>query len=173
MGTQYDGPAGDTQRAGSTTGLSRRVERDDVRSGHPARPDDGNSARRNCRVRARADPGAHSLWHRRGQGARQAAGPPTWAAAKIRPTGAESRGACRKGTELSLDRARGGAEQEYRRRYRQTPPCQGDSDRLTATLHLVTRMLGLDRNLRQARLQWGAGHRPGIGLNPLMGRRMS
>ena len=46
------------------------------------------------------------------------------------------------GTQLSPDRARGGAEQEYRRRYRQTSPRQGDSDRLTATLHLVTRMLG-------------------------------
>ena len=53
------------------------------------------------------------------------------------------------GTQLSLDRARSGAEQEYRRRYRQTSPRQGNSDRLTATLRLVTRMLGLGQVCRR------------------------
>ena len=56
------------------------------------------------------------------KGARHSAGPPAWAAAKIRPTGAESRGACRKGTQLSFDRARGGAEQEYCRRHSASQP---------------------------------------------------
>ena len=58
--------------------------------------------------------------------------------AEIRPACVEGDGARRKGTQLSLDRARGGAEQEHRGRYRQTSPRQRNSDRLTATLRLVT-----------------------------------
>src|SRR4051812_50053780 len=68
--------------------------------------------------------------------------PPAWTTAEIRsarPAGARS---CRKGTQLSFDRARGGAEQEYRGRDRQTSSRHGGSDYMTATLHLVTRMLG-------------------------------
>src|SRR4051812_12281910 len=142
MGTQYDGSTGDAEGIGGAAGVGGGLERDDVRSGHPARPDDGNHARRHRRVRTRTDPGAYPLRYRRSQGARQAPWPPAWTTAEIRsarPAGARS---CRKGTQLSFDRARGGAEQEYRGRDRQTSSRHGGSDYMTATLHLVTRMLG-------------------------------
>jgi DNA invertase Pin-like site-specific DNA recombinase len=60
-------------------------------------------------------------------------------APQVLPAGARS---CCKGTQLSFDRARGGAEQEYRGRDRQTSSRHGSSEYMTATLHLVTRMLG-------------------------------
>jgi len=52
----------------------------------------------------------------------------------------------RPGSQLPLGRARIRAEQEYRRRDRQTPPRHAHSDDLIATLHLVTRMLTLVAN---------------------------
>ena len=52
-------------------------------------------------------------------------------------------GARRDRTQLPLDRARGGPEQEYCSGYRQTTSDQDGSDRVTATLRPVTRMLGL------------------------------
>jgi hypothetical protein len=142
MGTQYDGSAGDAEGIRGAAGVGRCLERDDVRSGHPARPDAGNHARRHRRVRTRTDPGAYPLRYRRSQGARQAPGPPAWTAAEIRSARAAGARPCRKGAQLSLDRARGGAEQEYRGRDRQTSSRHGGSDYMTATLHLVTRMLG-------------------------------
>src|SRR5208282_2752698 len=54
----------------------------------------------------------------------------------------EGDGARRDRTQLPLDRARGGPEQEYRSRYRQTKSRQNRTDRVTATLRPVTRMLG-------------------------------
>jgi DNA invertase Pin-like site-specific DNA recombinase len=60
------------------------------------------------------------------------------AAAEIRPSRVKGDGARRHRTQLSLDRARGRAEQEYRSRHRQTSSRQYGSDRVTATLHLVT-----------------------------------
>ena len=62
------------------------------------------------------------------EGARQAPGPPAWTAAEIRSPRAAGARPCRKGTQLSLDRARGGAEQEYRGRDRQTSSRHGSSD---------------------------------------------
>src|SRR5208282_3114803 len=59
-------------------------------------------------------------------------------------------------TQLPLDRARGGPEQEYRSRYRQTTSRQDGSDRVTATLRPVTRMLGPGRQ-RRARQRELAG----------------
>src|SRR6476661_667907 len=104
MGTQYDGSAGDAKRVGGAAGVGRCLERDDVRSGHPARPDAGNHTRRHRRVRTRTDPGAYPLRYRRGQGARQAPGSPAWTAAEIRSPRAAGARPCRKGTQLSFDR---------------------------------------------------------------------
>jgi hypothetical protein len=44
MGTQHDGSAGDAKGTGGAPGVSRGVERDDVRSGYPARPNDGHGS---------------------------------------------------------------------------------------------------------------------------------
>ncbi len=63
-----------------------------------------------------------------------------------RPLLGDAHVARRDRTQLSLDRARGGPEQEYRSRYRQTTSDQDGSDRVTATLRPVTRMLGLGQD---------------------------
>ena len=110
----------------------------------PHWPDDGDRARRHRRVRTRTDPqGRIRSWYRRSQGARQAPGPPAWTTAEIRSARAAGARPCRTGTQLSLDSgAKVGLSKntvaEIVKRRRATAA----QTIMTATLHLVTRMLG-------------------------------
>src|SRR3954463_13603014 len=134
LGPQHAGSAAHPAGPGGAPGLGAGDERPGLRSLNAARTHDGDDHRRPCDVRARTDPGAYPLRHCRCEGPWQTSWPPTRTAAEVRSPRAEGPRPGRPKAQLPPDRSRTWAEQEHRRRHRQTAPLRRRPRALTALM---------------------------------------
>src|SRR3954469_25904515 len=134
LGPQHAGSAAHPAGPGGAPGLGAGDERPGLRSLNAARAHDGDDHRRPCDVRARTDPRAYPLRHCRCEGPWQTSWPPTRTAAEVRSPRAEGPRPGRPKAQLPPDRSRTWAEQEHRRRHRQTAPLRRRPRALTALM---------------------------------------